>query len=75
MFKAGQELASADLASEVEREPVTVREVVVGENSAPEQHIKGLLEDVHEHAPPDVRDEVVRLLTNFADVFATSDLD
>ena len=64
VFKAGQEFAAADLASEVEREPVTVRQVVAGGNSAPKQHIQGLLEDVREHAPSDMRDEAVRLLTD-----------
>ena len=63
------------LASEVESKPFTVRRVETGENAEAKQHIRGLLEDVREHAPPDVRDEAVRLLTEFADVFATSDLD
>ena len=46
-----------------------------GENADAKQHIRWLLEDVREHAAPDVRDEAVRLLTEFADVFATSDFD
>ena len=75
VFKAGQELAAATVASEVESKPFTVRGVETGENSEAKQHIRGLLEDVREHAPPDVRDEAVRLVTEFADVFATSDLD
>ena len=75
MFKTGQELAAASVASEVDSKPLTVRKVGTGGNAEAKQHIRGLLEDVREHAPPDVRDEAVRLLTEFADVFATSDLD
>jgi hypothetical protein len=33
------------------------------------------VEDVSKHAPPDVRDEAVKLLIEYADVFATHDLD
>lgn len=63
VFKAGQELAAATIASEVESKPFTVRRVETGENAEAKQHIRGLLEDVRKHAPPDVRDEAVRLLT------------
>ena len=62
-YKAGQELAAATVASEVESKPFTVRRVESGENADANQHIWGLLEDVREHAPTDVRDEAVRLLT------------
>ena len=75
MFKAGQELAAATIAPEVVSKPFTVRKEGTGENAELKQHILGLLEDVCEHAPPDLRNETVRLLTEFADVFATSDLD
>ena len=75
VFKARQELAAATAASEVESKSFTGRRVETGENADAKQHVGGLLEDVREHAPPDVRDEAVRLLTEFADVFATSDLD
>ena len=64
VFKAGQELAAASVASKVEIRPVTVRKVAEKKkNAETKQHIRGLLEDIRKHAPPDVRDEAVRLLT------------
>ena len=45
------------------------------ENAETKQHIRRLLEDVREQETPDVRDEAVQFLTEFADVLASSDLD
>lgn len=57
----------ATVASEEEGKPLIVRKIGIGENAETKQHIRSFLKDV--------RDEAVRLLTEFTDVFATSDLD
>ena len=52
-------MTAVTLVSEVESKPFTVRKVGTGENAETKQHIRGLLDDVLNHAPPDVSDEAV----------------
>lgn len=75
IYRQGQLVATAMPATEAGIPKASVRQV--GTEGSPEvpTHIKGLLEDIQINAPPDVRNEAVRLITQYSDVFAVRDLD
>lgn len=75
IFRQGQRLATATHATEAETHKASVRQV--GTEGSPEVpgHIKGLLEDIWVNAPPDVREEAMRLITQYSHIFTVSDLD
>lgn len=75
IFRQGQRLATATPATEAATHKASVRQV--GTEGFPEVpgHIKGLLEDIWVNAPPDVREEAMRLITQYSHVFTVSDLD
>uniref|UniRef100_A0A8W8NYF0 CCHC-type domain-containing protein n=1 Tax=Magallana gigas TaxID=29159 RepID=A0A8W8NYF0_MAGGI len=75
IFRQGQSLATAALATEVGNSQASVRQVSTESSSEVPSHIKGRLDDIRINAPPDVRDEAVRLITQYSDVFAVNDLD
>lgn len=75
IFRAEQPLATAQLANEAGQPLTAVRQVLSDGKSETPPHIQTLLNDVRTHAPPELREEAVQLLTEYADVFATSDLD
>lgn len=73
IFRQGQPLATATPATEAGIPKSSVRQVGTEGSSEVPAHIKGLLEDIRVNAPPDVREEAVRLITLYSDVFAVSD--
>lgn len=75
IFLQGQPLATAALATEVGTQEASVRQVSTESSSEVTSHMKGILDDIRINAPPDVRDEAVRLIKRYSDVFAVSDLD
>ena len=59
-------MAAASVRPEVERKPVTIRKVGTEEIMRPSKTFGVYwMEDVREHAPSDVRNEAVQLLTEF----------
>ncbi|XP_062613888.1 uncharacterized protein LOC134275637 [Saccostrea cucullata] len=75
IFRAGEPLATALPAHEVGQPSTSVRQVSSEGQIESQSHIQTLLEDIRTHAPPEVREEALQLINEYADVFATSDLD
>lgn len=73
-FGRGLPLATAMLATESGISKAFVKQVRVKGSSEVPSHMKGLLDDIRNNAPPEVRHEVVRLITQFSDVFTVCDL-
>lgn len=74
-FSAGSACCNHDACDRSRYSEASVRQVGTEGSSEVPTHIKGLLEDIQINDPPDVRNEAARLIAQYSDVFAVSDLD